>query len=165
MALPQLHLPGPSSRGGDEIAAAQCDVSGSWSPTNNTQQDVIQTGGALWQIQVPANSGGIDLLVLGLIVSATTGTIAASTSQRFSIYIVDEANAQVALWQQVYYGTGTSQTPSYNANFGLPVDNNASDKTYRVQVQVNKQGTSSASGALNSGGIFPKAVLKAVRRA
>jgi hypothetical protein len=153
-----------TSRGGEEIAVSLCDVTGNWSPTNNTQQDVVQTGGALWQVQVPANSGGIDLLIEGLIVSATTGTNVATTSQRFSVYIVDEANAQVGLWQQVYYGTGTSQTPTFNANFGAPVDNNAADKTYRVQVQVTKQGVNSGAGALNSGGIFPKAALKAVRR-
>jgi hypothetical protein len=150
--------------GGKEIAVAYCDASGSFTPTNNTQQDVIQTNGALWQIQVPANSGGIDLGIEGAVVTLVTGTNAASLSQRTTLYIVDELNTTIAVWQEVYYGNGASQSPTRNLTLLVPIPNNTSDKTYRVQMQVQRIGTLSATGSLNAGGLFQKPALRAVRR-
>lgn len=150
--------------GGKEIAASLCDVSGAFTPSSNALVDVIQTGGANWQVQVPANSGGIMLLIPAVTVTITTGVNAATVSQRLTVYIVDEANATIAASQTLIYGTGTTQSPAFTFALGAVVANNAADKTYRVQMQVQRIGTGSASGQLNSGGVFPKAVLQAVRR-
>lgn len=144
---------------GAEIASSV--LANGFTPTNNTQQDV--TG---WSLIVPANSGPANITVVGgVLVSITTGTNASTVAQRLSLYIVDEANTVWGLGQWSVFGTGTSQTPANTLPLGAAVPNAGTDKTYRVQIQVSRLGTSSATGSISAGGgIFPNATLQAIHR-
>lgn len=121
-----------------------------------------------WSVLVPANSGpALIWCPTGVSVTLTTGTIAAATSQRLSVYITDDTNPAIPLgfanW--VVYGTGTSQNLTTQLPLGCQVPNVAVDRTYRVLLQVQRHGTSGATGAINAGGgVLPDLYLQAVRR-
>lgn len=143
---------------GREIASAV--LSSTFTPASSAAVDV--TG---LSITVPANSGPANVgLVGGAIVGLLTGTNASTVSQRVSLYIVDELSTAWAYSPWILFGTGVSQSLTNTLALGAAVPNAATDKTYRVQIQVLRFGTLGASGNVSAGGIFPNLTFQAVRR-
>lgn len=140
--------------GGALIAASPLSVT--YAATDGTQQDVLSAG-APWAVIVPANRGPAIIEVPGGVnLAAATGTNANTVQQAVRLYITDEAGTAVGYSTWQFFGTGVSQALAMTIPLGVYVANATTDKTYRVRLQVTKQGVLGANGSIAAGGgIFP----------
>jgi hypothetical protein len=121
-----------------------------------------------WQIVVPANVGQIALAVdEGLLFNLVTGTYAVGTRYTFQARITDEGGAVLAYTQKALFNT-TAATQTFADTVTLRralVPNNAADKTYKVEVMMDKVGTAgSTSQVFTSQSGFVDPTLIAIRR-
>lgn len=121
-----------------------------------------------WSIVVPAGSGVHDVGVPeGIMTNIVTGTTAVAGLIVNDFWILDEANAVIAVAKfGIIQVTAVSKNVPATlplARSGLP--NPATDKTYRVQARCNLAGTLGVAGNIftsTAGFVNPR--LRAIRR-
>ncbi len=159
-------LTGPAGPTGQAGANGGAEITSSILSTNVTTVSATYTAVPGWQIVVPANSGPVDIEVVGGIpYTIKTGTNASTVNLSISIKITDEAGTVIGYvsWNQMGTG-GVNQTMWNTSPLGGSVGNFAIDKTYKVEAQFPSNGLATASASLVAAAPFPPRSLRAIRR-